>query len=108
MEEIKARKEEKKKRFEVAKQAYEDNKFPSPHACAKHYGLNDKTFKKLVDSGSSFAGSGSYKSNLVLTSEEEARIVDHIRWCKSVGYGMRYYDLQILIQELMTEVVRLV
>ena len=108
MEEIKARKEEKISRYEVAKQAYLENKFTSFRACAKHYGLNDKTLKKLVESGNSFVGRGSYKSNLVLTSEEEARIVEHIRWCKSVGYGLRYYDLQILIQELLTEVVRLV
>ena len=101
--EIQARKEEKKRKFDSAIEAYKDKQFESIHACAKHFGVCHKTLKTFILEGRSYVGGG--MQSKIFTAEEEAKLVEHIKWCKSVGFGLTYFNLQLLIQELLTAVV---
>ena len=101
--EVQARKEEKKRKFDIAIEAWKNHEFENIHACANHFGVCHKSLKKMILEGRSYVGGG--KQSYILTVEEEAKIVDHIKWCKSVGFGLTYYILQLLIQELLNAVV---
>ena len=104
MQQIKAKKEERKKQYDLAISAYQDGKFENIHACAKHFGVDQKTLKTLIISGRGYVGPGDVSR--VLTLEEESKIVEHLKWCRSVGFGMTYHTLQSLFQELLSAVVR--
>ena len=103
-QEVQARKEEKKRRYNQAIQAYKDNKFDNIHACAKHYGVDHKSLKRMILGDREYVGGG--KSSKILRPEEEAKLVAHLSWCKKVGFGLTYHTLRSLIQELLEAVVR--
>ena len=103
-QQIKAKKEERRQQYDLAISAYKDGKFENFHACAKHFRVNQKTLKKLIISGRRYVGTGDVSR--VLTLEEESKIVEHLKWCRSVGFGMTYHTLQSLFQELLSAVVR--
>ena len=48
--------------------------------------------------GAEFSGSGRYTSRL--TPVEECKIVDHVKWRASVGYGMDWNMLGLLFKEV--------
>ena len=104
MQQIKAKKEERKQQYDLAISGYKDGKFENIHACAKHFGVNQTTLKKLIVSGRRYVGTGDVSR--VLTLEEESKIVEHLKWCRSVGFGMTYHTLQSLFKELLSAVVR--
>ena len=101
--EIQARKEEKQRMYEQAIKAYKDHQFDNVHACAKHFGVCHKSLKKMILEKRGYVGGGRAS---ILTSEEEAKIVAHMKWCREVGFGLTYHSLRDLIQELLTAVVR--
>ena len=105
-QETQNRKEEKKRRYDLAIQAIKDNQFDNIHACSKHFGVHPQTLKTMIEEGRGFVGGG--KISKILTPEEEAKLVDHLKWCKRVGFGLTYHSLQSLIEELLAAVVRYV
>ena len=102
---IKAHKEERKKQYDLAINAFKDNQFETYGACAKNFGVCPKALKKMILSGRGYVGAGE-GNNRVLTSEEEAKIAAYLKWCRQVGFGLTYHSLQSLIQELLVAVVR--
>ena len=102
--EIQTRKEEKKRTYDLAIEAYKDHQFDTIGACAKHFGVDPKSLKKMIMERRSFVGGGA--KSKILTFEEESKIVEHIKWCREVGFGLTYHSLRDLIQELLTAVVR--
>ena len=102
---IKAYKEERKKQYDLAINAFKDNQFENFGACAKNFGVCPKALKKMILSGRGYVGTGD-GNNKVLTSEEEAKIASYLKWCRQVGFGLTYQGLQSLIQELLVAVVR--
>ena len=103
-QEIKNRKEEKKRMYNLAKQAFKDTKFDNIHACAKHYGVDHKALKKMILGDREFVGGG--KPSKILRPEEETKLVAHISSCQRVGFGLTYNGVRSLIQELLEAVVR--
>ena len=55
-------------------------------------------YNGLIKNGGEFKGSGRHTSNLTL--KEEMRIMDHVKWRASVGYGIDWSMLRLLLQEL--------
>ena len=102
--EIQARKEEKKRCYSIAKQAYKDGKFDNIHACAKHHGVDHKSLKRMILGDTEYVGGG--KPSKILMPEEETQLVEHLRLCKRVGFGLTYSSLRSLIQELLEAVIR--
>ena len=99
-EEKEANKELKMRQYNLAIEAFKDNKFHTYYSCAKNYGVSSSTLKRLVVSGKSYVGKG--KMNKVLTEREQHLLRDHIK--QTSGYS--YHDLRLRIQELLHTIVR--
>lgn len=104
MQEIRDRKEEKKMLYNQAIQAFRDHHFEKIGTCAKHFGLDPKSLKRMILEERGFVGGG--KNSKILRPEEETKLVAHLSWCKRVGFGLTYNSLRSLIQELLVAVVR--
>ena len=99
-EEKEANKELKMRKYNLAIEAFKENKFHTYYSCAKKYGVSSSTLKRLVESGKSYVGRG--KMNKVLTESEQHLLRDHIK--QTSGYS--YHDLRLRIQELLHTIVR--
>ena len=66
------------------------------------YDLNYSTLYRGVQAGG-FQGHGGRRSE-ALTLQEEQKIIDHILWKKSIGYGVNFEMLQLLLQEVLVAV----
>ena len=64
IEEKMAEKETKRLLYKAAVEDMENNVYPSYNSCAKHYGLNHSTLKRLHDTGGEYIGHN--KSNRVI------------------------------------------
>lgn len=103
-EKKKAEKEQKKSSYDQAVKALKENKYESYSACAKAYGVSDVTLRRIILRNKGFVGQG--RPNEVLKPDEEEKLVSHLKYCANVGFGLSLYDVQLLIQELLTAVVR--
>ena len=103
-QEARDRKEEKKRLYDKAIQAFKNHEFKNYYACAKHFGLNEKSLKTMILERRGFVGGG--KHSKILRQEEETKLVAHIRWCQRVGFGLTYSSLRSLIEDLLGAVVR--
>ena len=72
-------------------------------AAAVAYDLNYSTLYRGVQAGG-FQGHGGRRSE-ALTLQEEQKIIDHILWKKSIGYGVNFEMLQLLLQEVLVAVM---
>ena len=59
-------------------------------------------YNGLVNCGGEFRGSGQFTSRLL--PEEDMKIVDHVKWRASVGYGLDWNMLRLLMQEVLQNV----
>ena len=89
----------KKGTYKEAVKALNRGLFPSVTACAKHFEVCHTTLGYLVKSGREFTGSGRQSS--VFTEEEEEKIVKLVKDRLSLGCGMDFKQLCLLIQELI-------
>ena len=63
------------------------------------YDLNYSSFYySCIENGGEFQGSGRYTKKL--THQEEMRIFEHVKWRASVGYGLDWAMLRLLLLEL--------
>ena len=63
------------------------------------YDLNYSSFYYgCIKNGGEFQGSGRHTKKL--THQEEMRIVEHVKWRVSIGYGLDWAMLRLLLQEL--------
>ena len=88
----------KKKTFDKAVQALNAGKFKSLRKCAVFYKVPKSTLHDLYVGSSDYQGGG--RRIKALTSEEEARIVEHVKWRASIGCGVNWRQLQCLVQEV--------
>ena len=87
MSEEEEEKRMKMEKYEKAGDDFKRGKFKNIRQAAKAYGLNYQTlYYGLVNNGGEFKGSGQHTSKLTL--QEEMRVVEHIKWRASVGYGL--------------------
>ena len=103
-ERINTEKEKKKTLYEQAVKAFREEKYDSYRSCAKAFGVSDVTLRRIILRNKDFVGQG--RENNVLKKDEEEKLISHLKWCARVGFGLSLYDVQYLIQELLSAVVR--
>ena len=104
VEKKKAEKEQKRSLYDQAVNAFKEHKYESYSACAKAYGVSDVTLRRIILRKKGFSGQG--RKSDILTKDEEKKLVSHLKYCAKVGFGLSIYDVQLLIQELLSAVVR--
>ena len=94
-EQIKA---EKREKYRKAVAELKDQKWKSINKCAQFHGVPASTLRDLYRSGLDYRGPG--RRLTVFTEEEEQRIVTYLRHQSRYGFGLSYFELKRLIQEL--------
>ena len=102
-EEKKANKKHKIRQYNLAIEAFKDNKFNTYYSCAKEHGVSSATLKRLIVTGKNYVGQG--KINKVLKESEQQLLCDHLKEASNIGFGYTYYDLRLTIQELLQGLV---
>ena len=97
-------KKEKKEKFEKAIDDVLSGRIPNIKAAAKAHGLQPSSLRYCLDKGG-YQGHPGFKSKS-LTEQEETKIIEFIKWKKSIGYGMSWEHLQHLLQESMLALTR--
>ena len=94
--------EERLKKKESFNRALKDcakGRFSSIKKCAAYHKVAYSTLYTLFTRGEEYKGSGG--ANKVLSIDEEASIVSHVKWRASVGCGITWSQLTSLIQEVL-------
>ena len=60
------------------------------------------TLNRVHPTGTDYKGSGQYSK--VLSLNEEAKIIQHVKWRASIGCGVDWAQLQLLIQEVLVAI----
>ena len=60
--------------------------------------IKTTTSQGLVERGGEFKGSGRHSTKLTL--QEEMKVVDHVKWRASIGHGLDWHMLGLLLREL--------
>ena len=60
--------------------------------------IKTTTSQGLVERGGEFKGSG--RPKIKLTLQEEMKVVEHVKWRASIGHGLDWHMLGLLLQEL--------
>ena len=97
-EEKEQKKEEKKDTFRKALKDLKDGKFTSINSCAKAHGVPASTLGDLHRSGQEYKGPG--RRVTVFTEDEEKKIVTYIRHQVKFGFGLSFFELMRVIEEL--------
>ena len=100
----KTEKNQKKSSYDEAVAAFKEHKYDSYRSCAKAYGVSDVTLRRIILRNRNFVGQG--KQSSILKDNEEAKLISHLKYCAKVGFGLSINDVQYLIQELLSAVVR--
>ena len=93
----------KMRQYQLAIEEFKENKLNTYYSCAKKYGVFSSTLKRLIVTGKSYTGSG--RVNKVLTESEQQLLCDHLKEASRIGFGYTYYDLRLIIQELLQGLV---
>ena len=101
---MKAKNDDKKRQYEKAIAAYNKGDYKSYRSCAIAYGVTDTRLRQYILFGMSYTGCG-LKSK-VLNGEEERELAEFIKQQSRLGFGLTYYDVQLLVQELIMGVKR--
>ena len=99
---VQKKKEEMSKRvsnFDQAISAFQAGEFSSIRKCAKHFQVSRPTLQRLLKQNQTFVGTG--RKCQVFTSEEETKIINFIVHQQEIGCGLTWYQLQLLLQEVM-------
>ena len=96
-------KRETKEKYRKAAHEFHQGKYASLKEAARTHNVKYTTlYNGVVNCGGEFRGSGQFTSRLL--PEEEMKIVDHVKWRASVGYGLDWNMLRLLIQEVLQNV----
>ena len=90
-------KQERKIIFQKAVRDMHRGKFKSLRKCATHHKVPVSTLYRLLTTGDEFQGSG--PTLACLSMEEEAAIIQHVKFRAQIGCGVDFGQLQLLIQE---------
>ena len=97
-EESEQKKEEKRETFRNALKDLHEDKFKSINKCAQAHGVPASTLRDLLRSGQDYKGPG--RTLTIFTEEEEKKIVKYIRHQCKYGFGLSFFELQRVIEEL--------
>ena len=96
-------KEEKKLKYQQASADLLSGKFHSIREAATKYGISYSTlWAGMIKRGGEFSGSGRFSTRL--SPAEEKKIVDHVKYRASIGYGVDWQMLTLLLQEIFLAV----
>ena len=95
----KEEKQIKKNKFGEALRDCEKGTFSSIKKAAAYHKVPYTTLFNLFTKGDTYQGSG--RQFGCLSSSEELEIINHVKWRASVGCGVNFQQLQLLIQEVM-------
>ena len=85
--------------YEQAVLAFQNGEFTSERKCAQHFNVPRTTLQRLLKNNLKFVGTG--KKSKVFTSEEESKIINFVVNQQEIGCGLSWYQLQLLLQEVM-------
>ena len=94
----KEKKDNKRELYNQATEAFRQGLFPSVTACAAHFEVNHTTLRECLNSEREYVGGG--RKSQAFTTEEEAKIVQHVSDRLSVGCGIDFKQLCSVMQEL--------
>ena len=97
-EEREQMKTEKREKYRKAVAKLKDGKWKSINKCAQFHGVPASTLRDLYRSELDYRGPG--RRLTVFTEEEEKRIVTYLRHQCKYGFGLSFFELTRLIQEL--------
>ena len=97
-EENDQKKEEKRETFKKAIKDLRERKFKSINKCAQAHGVPSSTLRDLYRSGQDYQGPG--RRVTIFTEEEEKKIVNYIRHQCKYGFGLSFFELRRVIEEL--------
>ena len=92
----------RREKYEFACQEYLKGTYKSIYDASKNLELSYTSLYRYIVNGDEYSGQG--RKLQVLTKEEETKIVDHIVYRQKIGLGVTMYQLQLLIQEVLTAV----
>ena len=95
----KRNKEEMKKRFAAAIEAYKTGEFTSITACAGAFAVNHSSLGKYIKFGKMYYGGG--QVSIVFSKDEELQIVNFLRKRIEIGEGLTFQQLSFLMQALL-------
>ena len=97
----KEKKQMVKLKFESAVKDCERGAFQSVRQCALYHKVPYSTLHRILTdiNAAGFVGSG--RPQTCLNSEEESMIINHVKWGASVGCGVNWEQLQLLVQEIL-------
>ena len=94
---------EKTNKLSQASDDFLAGKFKNLRQAAKSYNVSYKTlWAGLVKRGGEFRGKGRFTNRL--KAEEEMRVVEHVTWRASIGYGVDWNMLTLLLHEVLLAV----
>ena len=95
-------KKETEEKYEQAVTDFLSENSKSIRKAANKFGVAKSALYRYIVTADSYKGQG--RKNVVLTEEEERKIVDYILFRKTIGCGMSLYQVQLLIQEVLIAV----
>ena len=99
----KQKKKEKRERYKEAAKGWRTGQYPTLSSCAKSFGVELKPlYQGIIKTGGVFPGRGKYSK--VLKREEEERLINHVQYVASIGYGLSWLGLRLLIQEVLLSI----
>ena len=93
-DQMKAKKDDRRKKYDKAIAAYLRGKYDSYRSCASAYAVNASMLRQFILEGKSYTGAGPVST--VLNEEEEQELAEHIKVMSSLGFGFTYYDVRLL------------
>ena len=91
-------KDEKRELHRQALEAFKQGQYPSVNSCASAYNISRKTLGRMIESNRDFIGGG--RKSRIFTTEEEAKLVSFVSHRMSLGCGLDFSQLSLVIQEL--------
>ena len=85
--------------YDAAVKAFHAGKFKSLRKCATFYGVSTSKLHRMIVHSENFTG-GTKKSK-VFSYKEEKLIIDHVIRRQEIGCGVTWYQLQLLLQEVL-------
>ena len=88
-------------KFNAALKDCERGTFKSVRECAAHHQVPYSTLHRLFTDINAVGYVGSGQAKGCLNVEEEKQVINHVKWRASVGCGVNWEQLQLLIQEVL-------
>ena len=96
---------ENRAKFKLAAADLLAGKFKNVRQAALAYNISyTSLWYGMVKNGGEFQGSGKFTDRL--SPEEEKKVTDHVKWRASIGYGVDWQMLRLLLQEVLVAVTR--